>query len=70
MKINGLPGILLGSCFYIENTKSRVQRSEIEFSMSVQTDSIHVQNNRNQNLNGISGEQSQSFLQVSDHQEP
>ena len=55
MEINSLPGILLGSSFYIETTKSHIQGSEIEFSVSVQADSIHVKNDRNQNLDGIWG---------------
>ena len=55
MKINSLPGIVLGSCFYIENAKSHIQGSEIEFSVRVQADSIHVMNDRNQYLFGILG---------------
>jgi hypothetical protein len=55
VEIYCLPGIVLGSCFYIENTKSHIQGSEVEFSVGVKTDSVHVKNDRNQNLIGIWG---------------
>ena len=49
-KIDCLSGTFLGSCLYVEDTKSHVQRCEIEFSVCVQTDSIHTKNDRNQHL--------------------
>ena len=55
VEIYSLPGIVLGSCFYVENTKSHIIGSEVEFSVSVKPDSIHVKNDRNQNLVGIWG---------------